>query len=181
MDVDGPPEAQGAAAPEAPPLAAGAPAPAPAGAGAAASPDGYLVECVTFASRMLEQLLALNDTAAAFVEAGGCELLLALYRLPRLPPSFGSTNASHSLLVTFRVFATQGPALDRVTGLLRTELVRALEEAVAVASALGPDAVVPGLPPAPRDAYVRALSRAEGLVALAATLVRTGAAFLAGV
>lgn len=30
-----------------------------------------------------------------FVERGGVELLLALYRLPRLPPTFGSTNASH--------------------------------------------------------------------------------------
>ncbi len=30
-----------------------------------------------------------------FVEKGGVELLLTLYRLPRLPPTFGSTNASH--------------------------------------------------------------------------------------
>ena len=30
-----------------------------------------------------------------FVERGGVELLLTLYRLPRLPPTFGSTNASH--------------------------------------------------------------------------------------
>ena len=44
---------------------------------------------------MLEALLSGGETARHFVERGGVSLLLALYQLPRLPPTFGSTNASH--------------------------------------------------------------------------------------
>lgn len=53
-------------------------------------------------------------------------LLLVLYRLPRLPPSFGSTNASHALLVTFRVLAAgQGPpAIANIFALLRAALIQ---------------------------------------------------------
>lgn len=44
---------------------------------------------------MLETMLTSGETARLFVERGGVDLLLTLYRLPRLPPTFGSTNASH--------------------------------------------------------------------------------------
>jgi hypothetical protein len=81
------------------------------------------------------------------VERGGVELLLTLYRLPRLPPTFGSTNASHSLLVSFRVFTSQHTAaqLPHIFGQLRTALLRQLEAALEAAKQVG-GACVPLLP-----------------------------------
>ena len=73
------------------------------------------------------------------------ELLLALYRLPRLPPTFGSTNASHALLVAFRAFAQQPGVLPPLFPLLRGALLERLGGAIAAADAVG-GACVPLLP-----------------------------------
>ena len=67
------------------------------------------------------------------MERGGVELLLTLYRLPRLPPTFGSTNASHSLLVTFRVFSQQ-QQLPQIFGLLRAALLKVRRGCVGLAA-----------------------------------------------
>jgi Domain of Unknown Function (DUF913) len=64
--------------------------------------EAFLPECIGAASRMLESLLSNADTARAFVEGGGIPLLLALYALPLLPPTFGSSSPSHALLSAFR-------------------------------------------------------------------------------
>ena len=62
----------------------------------------YLPECITHTARLLESMFSNHDTCSKFVQQGGVELLLQLYRLPKLPPTFGSSSASHSLLAMFR-------------------------------------------------------------------------------
>jgi predicted regulator of Ras-like GTPase activity (Roadblock/LC7/MglB family) len=113
------------------------------------------------------------------VERGGVELLLTLYRLPRLPPTFGSTNASHSLLVSFRVFTSQHTAaqLPHIFGQLRTALLRQLEAALEAAKQVG-GACVPLLPAEQRDNYIRHVSSTEGLAALASAVVRNASSVL---
>ncbi|KAL4856977.1 E3 ubiquitin-protein ligase UPL1 [Chlorella vulgaris] len=141
--------------------------------------ETYLVECVTYTARMLESMLTSAETAKLFVERGGVELLLTLYRLPRLPPTFGSTNASHSLLVSFRVFTTQHSSaqLPHIFGLLRAALLTQLDAALAAARQVG-GACVPLLPAQQREAYIRQVSSTEGLAALAATVVRNASSVL---
>ncbi len=56
-----------------------------------------------------------------------------MYRLPRLPPTFGSTNASHSLLVTFRAFTQQQQHLPAIFAQLRDALLASLTDAIAAA------------------------------------------------
>ncbi|KAI3425184.1 hypothetical protein D9Q98_008953 [Chlorella vulgaris] len=141
--------------------------------------ETYLVECVTYTARMLESMLTSAETAKLFVERGGVELLLTLYRLPRLPPTFGSTNASHSLLVSFRVFTTHHASaqLPHIFGLLRAALLTQLDAALAAARQVG-GACVPLLPAQQREAYIRQVSSTEGLAALAATVVRNASSVL---
>ena len=62
----------------------------------------YLPECITHTARLLESMFSNHDTCQKFVQQGGVECLLQLYKLPKLPPTFGSSSASHSLLATFR-------------------------------------------------------------------------------
>ncbi len=62
----------------------------------------YLPECITHTARLLESMFSNHDTCSKFVQQGGVEVLLQLYRLPKLPPTFGSSSASHSLLAMFR-------------------------------------------------------------------------------
>jgi hypothetical protein len=114
-----------------------------------------------------------------FVERGGAELLLALYRLPALPPTFGSTNASHSLLSTFRMLMqpASGVEVMRLFTPLKTALTQQLDVALSAAERVG-SGCVPRLPQEDRDTYVRAVSTAEGLTAMAATVVRTSTQLL---
>ena len=62
----------------------------------------YLPECITHTARLLESMFSNHDTCQKFVQQGGVEVLLQLYKLPKLPPTFGSSSASHSLLAMFR-------------------------------------------------------------------------------
>ena len=62
----------------------------------------YLPECITHTAKLLESMFSNHDTCQKFVQQGGVECLLQLYQLPKLPPTFGSSSASHSLLATFR-------------------------------------------------------------------------------
>ena len=62
----------------------------------------YLPDCVTHTAKLLESMFSNHDTCSKFVQQGGVEVLLQLYTLPKLPPTFGSSSASHSLLAMFR-------------------------------------------------------------------------------
>jgi hypothetical protein len=62
----------------------------------------YLPECITHTARLLESMFSNHDTCSKFVQQGGVEVLLQLYKLPKLLPTFGSSSASHSLLAMFR-------------------------------------------------------------------------------
>ncbi len=60
-----------------------------------------------------------------------CQVMLALYRLPELPPTFGSSSASHSLLAAMRVVTTHHG--EDVAKLTAKAFHNALNEAVPVA------------------------------------------------
>lgn len=70
----------------------------------------YLPECITHTARLLESVFSNHDTCAKFVQQGGIEALLHLYKLPKLPPTFGSSSASHSLLAMFRALTAHNSA-----------------------------------------------------------------------
>ena len=70
----------------------------------------YMPECITHTARLLESMFANHDTCTKFVQQGGIECLLQLYKLPKLPPTFGSSSASHSLLATFRSLTAHSSA-----------------------------------------------------------------------
>ena len=70
----------------------------------------YLPECITHTARLLESVFSNHDTCSKFVQQGGIEALLHLYKLPRLPPTFGSSSASHSLLAMFRALTAHNSA-----------------------------------------------------------------------
>ena len=62
--------------------------------GPAGDAGAWLAESVSHAARMLEPLLGTADSASEFVARGGVRSLLALYALPALPPTFGSSAAA---------------------------------------------------------------------------------------
>lgn len=62
--------------------------------GPAGDASVWLAESVSAAARMLEPLLGTADSASEFVARGGVRSLLALYALPALPPTFGSSAAA---------------------------------------------------------------------------------------
>lgn len=78
--------------------------------------------------------------------------LLCLCRLPNLPPTFGSSSASHSLLATFRQVAAQH--VPNVSQHLRDALSAQLQVAIQRAEQLGPCSV-PELAAEEREEYVR--------------------------
>ena len=70
----------------------------------------YLPECITHTAKLLESMFSNHDTCQKFVQQGGVECLLQLYKLPKLPSTFGSSSASHSLLATFRALTVHSAA-----------------------------------------------------------------------
>ena len=140
----------------------------------------YIVECATYTARMLENLVHHKETAKSLVERNGIDLLLELYRLPTLPPTFGSTNASHALLSAFRAISSNATAtsIPIIFASLRSRMLEALEHSMTILSEESSQACIPTLPASRRDRYVRALSTTEAFTALAALLVRNSAALL---
>lgn len=133
----------------------------------------FLVEGVAYTARMLETLFSHGDTAKLFMEKGIVEMLLALHRLPALPSSFGSTNASHALLSAFRAMLPHAAGLSTsLFAPVRAELAAALDSAIGAASALRGSQVLE-LPPESRESYIRTLTRAEGMTSFAAAAVRS--------
>lgn len=53
-------------------------------------------------ARLLETMLSNQNFSRQFVEKGGLQLLLKLYTLKHLPPTFGSSGASHAVMAVFR-------------------------------------------------------------------------------
>jgi hypothetical protein len=53
-------------------------------------------------ARLLETMLSNQNFSRQFVERGGLQLLLKLYTLKHLPPTFGSSGASHAVMAVFR-------------------------------------------------------------------------------
>jgi hypothetical protein len=153
---------------------------APPAAEALAEPPRHLVESVTYASRALEAVLTAGETVRLFVEAGGVDLMLRLYRLPGLPATFGSTNASHSLLMAFRALLGHVSPADtaKVFASMKTVLQELLSAAMEATAVVGPAACVPELPATEQEVYVRHVSSTEGVAAVAATVVRNSATLL---
>ena len=188
--VTPPTQQQRPAAPAAPPPPPRAPRPRRAGdawpfpgdASPPPAPDAvhWLADSVGVAGRLLEAALASGETARAFAARRGADLLLAPYSAPRLPPTFGSGGGAHALLAALRALAAAATppgagaaaAGADVAAPLAAALASALADARAAAASLSPHASVPDLPPPTRDAYVRCLSRAEGLAAAAAAVAR---------
>ena len=80
---------------------------------------------------MLDNMSANAETSRLFIQQGGIELLLALYRLPRLPPTFGSSSAAHALTATFRTLTMQHaqPLSKHLSSVLNQQLDQALQSA----------------------------------------------------
>ncbi|KAL0033594.1 hypothetical protein WJX79_006288 [Trebouxia sp. C0005] len=135
----------------------------------------YLPECITHTARLLESMFSNHDTCSKFVQQGGVEVLLQLYRLPKLPPTFGSSSASHSLLAMFRSLTAHNSS--DISSKLQPSLSSQFTITLQLAEVLD-DRVVPELPAAERDLYIRQVSGTVGLAALAATVVRVAPALL---
>ena len=81
------------------------------------------------AARLLESLGANTDFATKFVDQGGLQLLLRLYTLRHLPPTFGSSSAAHALVAAVRVLnqaaasSVTSRVVEHLTGQLRTTLL----------------------------------------------------------
>jgi hypothetical protein len=80
------------------------------------------------AARLLESLAANTDFATKFVDQGGLQLLLRLYTLRHLPPTFGSSSAAHALVAAVRVLnqanlSVTSRVVEHLTGQLRTTLL----------------------------------------------------------
>lgn len=124
---------------------------------------------------MLESVVSNPDQSRAFVAAGGIDLLLRLYSLPRLPPAFATSGGQYGLLGTFKTFTPQqGPA---VSAAISSALVGRLVVANRAAQELGAVNICT-LPEAQRTAYAKLLAGVDGLVGLAAAVVRTAAPML---
>lgn len=93
--------------------------------------DTYLLDCASHASRMLESVVSNPEQSRAFAAAGGIELLLRLYNLPRMPPAFATSTGQYGMLGSFKTFTPQqGPA---VSAAISKALVQRLVEAVDMA------------------------------------------------
>lgn len=95
-------------------------------AGDAAS---YLPDCINFTARMLESLFADASTSRQFVDQGGIEALLAIYTLPKLPPTFGSSPPAQALMAAMRCFTAAHA--DAVSVHLNRALLAQLQLAIA--------------------------------------------------
>lgn len=137
--------------------------------------DTYLLDCVSHASRMLESVVSNPDQSRAFVAAGGIDLLLRLYSLPRLPPAFATSGGQYGLLGTFKTFTPQ--QAPHVSTAISNALVARLVVATQAAQDMGPVNICT-LPEAQRTAYVKLLAGVDGLVGLAAAVVRTATPML---
>lgn len=91
--------------------------------------SSYLPECINFTARMLESLFADTNTSREFVERGGIEALLAIYALPKLPPTFGSSAPAQALVAAMRSFTSSHA--DAVSSQLNRVLMTQLQIAVA--------------------------------------------------
>ena len=109
----------------------------------AGDPASYLPESINFTARMLESLFADASTSRQFVDQGGIEALLAIYTLPRLPPTFGSSAPAQALMAAMRSFTAAHA--DTVSVHLNRMLLAQLQVAIARAK-VGPR-VRPSLPP----------------------------------
>lgn len=76
----------------------------------------HVAECIMHTARLLETMLANQSFSRQFVEKGGLQLLLRLYTLKHLPPTFGSSSAAHAVMAAFR-------ACTQLHGALVTEKV----------------------------------------------------------
>lgn len=132
--------------------------------------DPTLPECISHATKMLESLLANQETSRRVVELGGIDLLLRMYRLPRMPPAFGSSSHSHTMLQIFRAITPHHQLT--LPGKVKDALAVQLEVAIDAAKVAG-DCCVPTMEPGQRDHYVRLIASAGGLTGIAAMVARS--------
>ena len=94
-------------------------------------PDGasWLPDCIAATVRMLESLFANAGTAKHFIQQGDLHALLGLYGLPGLPPTFGSSSASHAILAAVRALpaAQAGDVAKTLRVRLAVEVHRAVK------------------------------------------------------
>ena len=89
----------------------------------------YLSECIMHSARLLESLGSNTDFSTKFVDQGGLQLLLRLYTLRHLPPTFGSSSAAHALVAAVRILnqaavsSVTSKVVEALTGQLRTTLL----------------------------------------------------------
>ncbi len=80
-------------------------------------------------ARLLESLGSNTDFSTKFVDQGGLQLLLRLYTLRHLPPTFGSSSAAHALVAAVRILnqaavsSVTSKVVEALTGQLRTTLL----------------------------------------------------------
>lgn len=109
----------------------------------AADWHAYLSECIMHSARLLESLGSNTDFSTKFVEQGGLKLLLRLYTLKHLPPTFGSSSAAHALVAAVRVLNQAAVAsvttkvVEELTGQLRTTLLLGMVRAQLTSMLMG--------------------------------------------
>eukprot|EP00210_Caulerpa_lentillifera_P005107 g4879.t1 len=132
--------------------------------------DSTLPECISHAAKMLESLLSSADTSQKFVQCRGVEYLLRLYTLPRIPPAFGSSSQSHSLLSIFRLLSHEHYQCLSLN--VPLALSGQLEATTIEAEKLH-RVCVPAMDTERRDSYIRLIASTSGLTSVAGTIART--------
>lgn len=132
--------------------------------------DASLPECISHATKMLESLLSNQETSRKVVENGGIELLLRMYRLPRMPPAFGSSSHSHTMLQIFRAITpSHQQALPKI---VKEALATQLQVSIHAAESIT-GMCVPVMEANARDHYIRLIASSGGLTGIAAMVARS--------
>ncbi|XP_057852533.2 E3 ubiquitin-protein ligase UPL1 isoform X1 [Cryptomeria japonica] len=129
--------------------------------------EAFLPDCISNATRLLENILHNTDTCGVFIEKKGIEAVLQLFDLPLLPLSFAS---GQNIAVAFKNFSPQhsSPLTRAVCTALRDHLKPALQLADSLAGTKLADVEV-----SERMRILRCFSSLEGVLSFSTHLLKS--------
>lgn len=129
--------------------------------------ESFLPDCISNATRLLENILHNTDTCGVFVEKKGIEAVLQLFDLPLLPLSFAS---GQNIAVAFKNFSPQhsSPLTRAVCTTLREHMKPAIEFMDLLAGTKLADIEV-----AQRMRILRCLSSLDGVLSFSTHLLKS--------
>lgn len=129
--------------------------------------EAFLPDCISNATRLLENILHNTDTCGVFIEKKGIEAVLQLFDLPLLPLSFAS---GQNIAIAFKNFSPQhsSPLTRAVCTTLREHMKPAVEFMDLLAGAKLAD-----IDGSQRMRVLRCLSSLEGVLSFSTHLLKS--------